>query len=165
MTRGTRDGTITHEGDTATITFERHLPWPIERVWAALTDPTQRARWFGSTTLEARVGGMIDMVSEGPPAPPEMRRMTGRIRVWDPPHVFEHEWNQAITGNTVARYELSVEGTGTRLRFTHSGMKPAHARGYIPGEHAFLDRLEAHLGEVPLPVWTERYGQVQSAYA
>jgi hypothetical protein len=91
--------------------------------------------------------------------------MTGRIRVWEPPHVFEHEWNQLITGSTVARYELRVDGAGTRLRFTHSGMKPAHAKGFIPGEHAFLDRLEAHLGQAPLPVWTERYSQVQGAYA
>lgn len=162
---GSRTGTITHHDGSATITFERRLAHPIERVWAAITDPAQRAQWFGTTTLEAREGGRIDMVAEGPPVAPEMRRMTGRIRLWRPPHVFEHEWSQSLIGDTVVRYELSEDGEGTLLRFTHSGFKPPHAKGYIPGEHAFLDRLEAHLDQAPLPGWGQRYGEVHPRYA
>lgn len=160
-----RHGTITHQEDSVTISFERRLAHPIEAVWAALTDPAHRARWFGPTLIEPRPGGLIDMVSEGPPAPPEMRRMTGRIRVWEPPHVLEHEWSQSILGGTtVARYELQRDGEGTLLRFTHSGLKAQHARGYIPGQHAYLDRLESLLDGGDLPVWTQRYGEVQGAY-
>jgi uncharacterized protein YndB with AHSA1/START domain len=160
----TRNGTITRNGESATITFERRLPYPISAVWAAITDPQQRGMWFGPTTLEARVGGTIEMTAEGPPAPPAMRRMTGRILVWDPPHVFEHEWKQSIVGDSVARYELTADGDATLLRFTHSGLRARDAQGYIPGQHAFLDRLEAHLGSTGLPVWTERYAEVKSAY-
>jgi hypothetical protein len=129
------------------------------------TTHLEPATWFGPTTIDAREGGMIDMVSEGPPAPPDMRRMTGRIRVWNPPHVFEHEWKQTLVGDTVVHYELRSEGDATVIRFTHSGLKPSHAKGYIPGEHAFLDRLEAHLGGVSLPVWTARYAEVEPSYA
>jgi len=58
----------------------------------------------------------------------------------------------------------ATEGDATILRFTHSGLRARDAMGYIPGEHAFLDRLEAHLGGAGLPVWTERYAEVKSAY-
>lgn len=160
----TRNGTITRDGPNATIRFERRLPFPITAVWSAITDPAQRQRWFGTTTLEGREGGMIEMLADGPAAPPEMRRMTGRIRVWDPPHVFEHEWKQTILGDTVVRYELTEDGDATILRFLHLGLKASHAEGYIPGQHAYLDRLEAHLGGAGLPVWTERYAEVKSAY-
>ncbi len=39
-------------GDSATMTFRRRLPYPIDAVWAAITDPTQRAAWFGTTTIQ-----------------------------------------------------------------------------------------------------------------
>ena len=70
--------------------------------------------------------------------------MTGRIRVWDPPHVFEHEWNQQLLKDPeagVVRYELSADGDGTLLRFTHRGLGVRNATGFLPGTHAFLDRL------------------------
>ncbi len=165
MTRASRAGAVTIDGDHATISFERRLRHPITAVWAAITDPRHRAAWFGPTTLDPREGGMLEMVAEGPPAPAEMRRMSGRILVWDPPHVFEHEWRQKIVGDTVVRYELVADGDTTILRFSHSRLRTRDARGYIPGEHAFLDRLEAHLDGEELPSWTARYGEVQGAYA
>jgi uncharacterized protein YndB with AHSA1/START domain len=90
-------GRLTIEGDRAVLTFERRLPYPIEAVWSAITDPAQRNRWFGETTIDTHEGGTIDMVPSGPPVPPQQKRMTGRIRVWDSPYVLEHEWHEAIT--------------------------------------------------------------------
>ena len=84
-----RDGQLTVDGDRAVLNFERRLPFPVEVVWSAITDPHERAQWFGETTIEAREGGTIDMVATGPPLPPERKRMTGRILVWDPPHVLD----------------------------------------------------------------------------
>jgi uncharacterized protein YndB with AHSA1/START domain len=159
-----RKGTLTERDGQATITFERVLPHPIEAVWSALTDPVERAAWFGPSAIEGRVGGEVVMTSEGPPAPPEMRRMHGRVLVWDPPRVLEHEWKQTITGDTLVRYELTPVEGGTRLVLTHSRLRPKDARGYIPGQHAFVDRMEAHLAQQALPVWTERYAAVQPLY-
>jgi Activator of Hsp90 ATPase homolog 1-like protein len=68
--------------------------------------------------------------------------MTGRILVWDPPHVLEHEWRQGIVEDGVVRYELAEDGDATVLTFTHRGLGINNARGFIPGTHAFLDRLE-----------------------
>jgi uncharacterized protein YndB with AHSA1/START domain len=159
-----RLGELEIDGDHATITFRRHLPHPVETVWAALTDPAERAAWFGETVIDARVGGTIEMVATDPPAAVDAKRMTGRILVWDPPHVLEHEWRQRIVEDGVVRYELVEDGTGTLLTFTHRGLSVPNAKGFLPGTHAFLDRLDAHLAAAPLPNWSERYAQAAPAY-
>lgn len=157
-------GVLTTDGDHATMTFVRRLPYPIETVWAAITEPEQRAAWFGQTTIDARIGGEIEMMPTGTPAPPEMKRMTGRILAWDPPRLLEHEWRQGIVEDSVVRYELAEDGDHTVLTFTHRGLSVRNAQGFIPGSHAYLDRLAAHLADSQLPSWSERYEQVASAY-
>lgn len=42
-----REGKLTVEGDRAALLFERRLPYPVEAVWAAITDPSQRNQWMG----------------------------------------------------------------------------------------------------------------------
>ena len=158
-----RDGRLTVDGDRAVLNFERRLPFPVEVVWSAITDPHERAQWFGETTIEAREGGTIDMVATGPPLPPERKRMTGRILVWDPPHVLEHEWKQPIVEDGVVRYELTADGDGTLLRFTHRGLGVRNASGFLGGTHAFLDRLEAYLTGDELPDWATRRLEVNQS--
>jgi uncharacterized protein YndB with AHSA1/START domain len=151
-----RDGRLTVDGGRAVLTFERRLAFPIETVWSAITDPDQRAQWFGETSIDPREGGAIEMVATGPPLPAERKRMTGRILVWDPPNVLEHEWKQPIVEDGVVRYELTADGDGTLLRFTHRGLGVRNASGFRGGTHAFLDRLEAHLAGEALPDWSVR---------
>ena len=114
-----REGTLTVSGDRAVLNYERRLPYPVETVWAAITEPAQRHSWIGETTLETRVGGHFEMVPSGPPLPPDQKRVTGRILVWDPPNVLEHEWKQSVVDDSVVRYELQPDGDGTVLRFYH----------------------------------------------
>ena len=153
-------GRLTVEGDRAVLVFERRLAHPPEAVWAALTEPVHRDRWMGKSAVDGRAGGTIETVASGPALPPDVKRMTGRILVWDPPHVFEHEWNQAIVEPGVVRYELTPDGDGTLLTFTHRGLGIPNANGVRPGTQAFLDRLEAHLDGRPLPNWADRYQDI-----
>ncbi len=107
---------------------------------------------------------MIDMVATGPPLPVEKKRMTGRILVWDPPRVLEHEWKQAIVEDSVVRYELHADGDGTLLRFIHRGLGARNATGFRGGTHAFLDRLEAYLAGDELPDWATRRQEIVKAH-
>ena len=43
------------------VKFVRHLPYSVETVWAALTEPEQLAHWFGGLVLEPRVGGKFEI--------------------------------------------------------------------------------------------------------
>lgn len=157
-------GTLTIHGDVATLTYRRRLPYPIEEVWAAITEPGRRKQWFGETTIEPHVGGTIEMMPAEPPAAPSAKLLTGRILVWDPPHVFEHEWRQRIVEDSVVRYELSEDGDATLLVLTHRGLSERNARGFAPGTHAFLDRLDAHLAGGQIPDWSERYELLAPSY-
>ncbi len=158
-------GTVTVNGAHAILTFERRLPFPIDRVWAAITDPAERAHWLGTTQI---ADGEIVIEPDDPPAPPEAKRVTGRILTWQPPAdghaIFEHEWQQRIVEDSVVRYELRTEGDATLLTFTHTGLSERNALGFVPGTHAFLDRLQAHLDDEELPGWSERYAEVAPAY-
>ncbi|MGH3432902.1 MAG: SRPBCC domain-containing protein [Thermocrispum sp.] len=110
--------------------------------------------------IDLRAGGGIEMVPTGPAAPVDAKRMTGTILVWQPPHVFEHEWRQPVIEDSVVRYELARDGAGTLLTFTHRGLGVVNARGFTPGTHAHLDRLECHLAAADLPNWSRRYDEV-----
>jgi uncharacterized protein YndB with AHSA1/START domain len=158
-------GTVTLTENHAILTFERELPFPIERVWAAITDPQERKAWLGTTHIE---DDQIVIEPEDPPAPPEAKRVTGRVLTWQPPQnghaVFEHEWQQRIVEDSVVRYELTARGESTLLTFTHRGLSERNALGFASGTHAFLDRMQAHLnGENP-PNWSERYAEVAPNY-
>jgi len=61
-----RLGRPTVNGDRATLTFERHLPYAADTVWSAITDPEQRRAWIGRTTLESHAGGQFEMIPSGP---------------------------------------------------------------------------------------------------
>ncbi|MCI4324735.1 MAG: SRPBCC family protein [Thermoplasmata archaeon] len=167
MVEGANDaGTVVGRGDHATLEFRRHLPYPPEVVWKALTDPPELAIWYlAQGTIDGRVGGTIELV-----AGPSRLRVTGRILAWEPPRLFEHEWKVAprseLPGGEDAtiRWELHPEGTGTRLELTHRNLRRPTALGFAPGTHAFLDRLAAHLAGVPLPNWQQRYTQVAPQY-
>ncbi|CAA0136443.1 Uncharacterised protein [Mycolicibacterium vanbaalenii] len=159
----TDHGRLLVDDGRAVLSFERRLAFPMEVVWAALTDADQRAQWFGQTVIAPREGGLIDMIPDGPPLPPDGKRMTGRILVWDPPHVLEHEWRQPIVEDGVVRYELSADGpdgSHTLLRFTHRGLGRSNASGFLGGTHAYLDRLESFLAGEPRPDWLTRRRQI-----
>lgn len=150
------DGRVIVDGERAVLHFERHLPFSVQQVWTAITDPAHRGQWLGRTVIDPRSGGTIETVAAGPPLPPARRRITGRILVWDPPHVFEHEWLQPIVEPGVVRYELVPEGAGTLLRLTHRGLGVPNANTFRTGTRAFLDRLAALLAGEPLPRWAQR---------
>ena len=45
--------------DRSVLTFVRHLPGPIERVWAYLTDPKFLAKWLSDGIVADHVGGEV----------------------------------------------------------------------------------------------------------
>lgn len=159
-------GDVIIEGDTATLVFTRMLHFPPEAVWAAITDPAQLRQWFMTTaSIDGRPGGAVDLVSG-----PSRFHVTGTILAWEPPRLFEHEWNVAardeLPGGEQAtvRWELRPMTEGTELTVSYKRLSRNTALGFAPGMHAFLDRLETQLAGTTLPDWMRRFGEVQSAY-
>lgn len=136
-------GAFQRRDDHIDVRFERHYPRPVETVWSALTDPVRLADWMGAANVEPRVGGRFDLMVDGP------HPMTGRVRVWDPPAVLELSWSNTHAPDSVIRYELTRDGEGTRLIFTHQGMPYESSALMLPGWHDFLVRLGSVLEGAP----------------
>jgi len=160
------NGEVILDGESATLLFKRHLPHPREAVWAALTDPAQLREWFMTTaTIDGRPGGSVDMI-----AGVSRFHWQGPILEWDPPALYEYEWNAEPRAElpkgekTIVRWALTPADGGTLLTLTHRRLTRSTALGFAPGTHAFLDRLAAQLDHAPLPDWMKRYGEVKGGY-
>lgn len=162
-----RKGQLVLDGDTATLTFRRILQHAPELVWEAIATPKGLREWLmcSEARIDGRAGGTIEMVS-GPPR----YRSKGKILTWDPPRVFEYEWKVApvpempVGQDAVFRFELTPRAGATLLTVTYRRMTKQSAPGFLPGTHAFLDRLEAQLDGKPLPDWTQRFIELVGQY-
>ena len=162
-TETSRMGDVKVDGDRATLTFRRYLHHPRETVWKAITETHETSKWYLSAArIEGREGGSVEF-SAG------QGRVTGRILVWDPPHILEHEWNVDRPGYPkgvygVIRWELLPDGENTILRLVHRDLPGQVGPNFAPGVHAILDRFEAYLDNSPLPDWRKRQDEVRHLY-
>jgi uncharacterized protein YndB with AHSA1/START domain len=160
-------GEIEGEGQLVTLVFRRVFHHRPDVVWEAITDPEQLRVWFlTEATIDGRKGGRVEFVTG-----PTKVHSSGRILEWDPPRVYEHEWNlpaseRAPNGESaVVRWELSPAGDGTRVVLTHRKLSRPTAQVFSGGLRAFLDRLSAQLDGRELPDWQRRIGEFRSADA
>lgn len=105
MDRGTY---IEYDGRPA-VRFQRTYPHPIERVWAAVTEPDELSHWFPcAVQMEPRAGGTIEFSDD-----PNMQPRSGTVLVFDPPRRFAFSWagdelhfGLAAVGNSDCRLTL-----------------------------------------------------------
>ena len=59
----TDEGVVgTDDDGRAFIRFERHLPHPIDRVWAAISEPAEIVGWlYQRVEIEPQLGGQFPM--------------------------------------------------------------------------------------------------------
>lgn len=161
-------GTLRADGDYATLVFHRRFPHAAEHVWDAIATPAGLREWLicSHAVVEGRKGGRIELVSG-----PAQYHSKGRVLAWEPPRLFEYEWNvdpapEMPRGErAIFRYELTPRGTSTELVVTYRRITKDTAAGFLPGLHAFLDRLESQLNGTILPDWEQRFAEVRESYA
>src|SRR4051794_36404325 len=56
-----RDGTLQRRDGEHVLRFERRLSHPIDRVWAALTQPAGLVGWLAEADVDLREGGRIEL--------------------------------------------------------------------------------------------------------
>jgi uncharacterized protein YndB with AHSA1/START domain len=152
-------GTMTIDGDIATIEFTRRFSAGPERVWRALTDGEELGTWLSEgSTFAGGAGGVLSHdFGEG-------GLVTGTVKEWDPPSMLTYTWVFPDGVESVLSFELSPDGDGTVLHLIHTRVPTQTAMGYTPGWHAFLDRLAANVAGEEIPTWDERFEVVGPLY-
>lgn len=98
-------GTYVEVDGRPAVRFQRSYNHPVERLWAAITDPDELPHWFPSkVAMKPEVGGAIEFTGDGPPS-------SGTILAYEPPTQLAYSW-----GENELRFEIEPEGEhGCRL--------------------------------------------------
>jgi uncharacterized protein YndB with AHSA1/START domain len=160
------------------VVAEIEIGAPIERVFAALTDPGQLFTWWGtepSVTLslfqmDARPGGLWRF--ECTPIPgadhgelgEQLKRYDakvyeahGEVLEYDPPRrlvwSWIANWHDLPEETTIVRWDLTPTVDGTHVRVTHSRLEnqPIARKDYSGGWPGVLRLLKAYLFGSGLP--------------
>lgn len=156
-------GTIERTTDGGIVRFDRSLAFPIEEVWAAITEPERLADWWppvpGDITVDLRAGGKITFAWPQTDFP----TLEFTITRLDAPTLLEH--THTSPGSWM-RWELTTTAAGTRLRATYfvPDLDMAVERGDLVGLHYSLDRLAPALSGHPVGWDNDAFMELHAAY-
>jgi len=122
--------------DRFTIEYVRVYSHPIERVWRAITDPSEISVWFWTAKFDLRVGGAYQFGGEG-------SDMKGVITMLDSPRLIRFGGPEPHGEGGYMQFELEAVKRGTRVVFTqHSAPGFFHKPGLPadPADHPAGDR-------------------------
>ena len=151
-------GTIS-EGSTLTI--QRWLPGPVERIWTYLTDSDHRRKWLAAGEMHLAPGAALELVwrndelsdpsDQRPAGFPEEQRMASHVIAVDPMRMLTIAW-----GKGDVTFELTPKGDKVLLTLTHRGLDDRGARTMIAaGWHMHLDILLARVSaKNTKPFWS-----------
>lgn len=126
----TPDGTLETIDGRPALRFVRTLDHPVQRVWRAVSDPTELGRWFPAAAGWTPAAGERF----------EAYGMSGEVTEVDAPHLLA--WSFA---GEHYRFALTAHDAGCVLVFTHVFDDRDRAAQTAAGWDAYLSRLAPHL--------------------
>ena len=157
--------------EPATLTIERLLPGPAERIWGYITDPELRRQWLAAGPMGSEAGSPFELtwrngeLSDPPGARPEgfpeQHSMQSRITELEPMRKLSIAWNNS--GDVT--FELEPKGKGVLLTVIHRRLPDRAMMTKVgAGWHMHLDTLVARAsGTAPAPFW-EGWIRLQKEY-
>ena len=134
------------------VVVERILDAPVAKVWKALTDVDQMRHWyFDLKEFNPQVGFEFEFLVEH-----EGNTYHHLCKITEviPQTKIAYTWRyKGEAGDSLVTFELSPEGSKTRLKVTHTGIEtfpktPAYARkNFESGWTAIATELEQFLGK------------------
>jgi uncharacterized protein YndB with AHSA1/START domain len=101
--------------DIRTVTVERDLPFPAERIWRALTQPHLIAEWLMKNDFVPAVGHAFKLTGDWGSVDCEVLDI-------EPPHSLAYRWDAMGLESTVTWTLTPIDG-GTRLRMDQAGFR------------------------------------------
>ena len=134
-------GSLRSAGGKGIVRMEDRFETDIDDLWAALTDPSRLARWYGEVEGDLRLGGefRVRVFASGWDG-------TGRVEVCEPPRrlvVATKEPEQPE--EDVQEVTLTADGDQTVLILEHRGLPLEYLAGYGAGTQVHVEDLAAHI--------------------
>src|SRR5215470_15651910 len=100
---------VRKDGEKWTLILVRELRHSPEKVWKALTDPTQLREWapFDADGSLSMAGATVKLTTVGAPG---LHVTETKVMRAEAPKILEYSW-----GGNEMRWELEARGAGTRL--------------------------------------------------
>lgn len=106
-----------------TIEVDQFLPFPVDRVWRALTEPELLAKWFMPNDFAPVVGHRFTFRTDPVPSANFDGTVHCEVLALEPDRLLRIAWRGGALDTTVT-WTLAAEGTGTRLFLVHDGFDP-----------------------------------------
>jgi uncharacterized protein YndB with AHSA1/START domain len=135
--------TDTH-AEKRTVTVEREIAHPPERLWRALTQPHLMEEWLMKNDFAPVVGHRFKLTGEWGGV------LDCEVLEVEPQRTLSYTWNfanddPAYALESVVTFTLTPTAAGTHLRMEQAGFGPSQKQAY-GGAHAgwkqFFDKLE-----------------------
>jgi uncharacterized protein YndB with AHSA1/START domain len=134
--------------ETCTVVVERDFPFPLERIWRALTEPHLLEEWLMENDFKPVVGHRFNL--RRTPRPDLDIVIDCEVLAVDPQKTLSYSW-AALGLESVVTMTLSRTPTGTRLRMEQSGFRQGQEqafRGATAGWQQFFGALEQLVGRI-----------------
>jgi uncharacterized protein YndB with AHSA1/START domain len=120
---------------------------PIDKVWAAITDPAALAQWLMLNDFEPRIGKRFTLRAE--PTAEWRGWMDCEVLEMEPPRRMLWSWHRSeLDEPTRVEFRLEPSAGGTRLTLMHTGESDSMARGrYSSGWPIKLSNLGSLLAK------------------
>jgi uncharacterized protein YndB with AHSA1/START domain len=125
--------------ETQTVTVERELPHPPEKVWRALTQPHLIEAWLMKNDFKPVVGHRFALSAD-------WGAVDCKVLAVEPSKALSYTW-AAFGLESVVTWTLTPTATGTHLRMEQSGFGPDQKQAYHGARHGW-QRFLAALDEV-----------------
>jgi uncharacterized protein YndB with AHSA1/START domain len=112
---------------TRTLTIERDLPHPPEKVWRALTESSLIQEWLMGNDFEPQVGHQFKFRST--PVPNWDGVIDSRVLVVEPVSRLSYSWG-TMGMESVVTWTLTPTASGTHVRMEHSGFPSEESASY-----------------------------------
>ncbi|MGC5168944.1 SRPBCC domain-containing protein [Luteimicrobium sp. DT211] len=139
-----RHGRLVDLDGRAGVRFSVDVAAPADRLWRAVSDPTDLRTWFPSTvTYRPHVGAPVELTDD-----PNLPSTAGEVLAYDPPRAFAFTWGDDELWFEVSDAGQSPDGDPlARLVLTDVlDLRDSAARN-AAGWEVCLDELEAHLAD------------------
>jgi uncharacterized protein YndB with AHSA1/START domain len=129
--------------ETLTVTVEREIPFPPEKIWRALTQPHLIEEWLMKSDFKPAVDHRFSFRAD-------WGSVDCQVLTIEDGKTLSYTW-VAMGLDSVVTWTLTPEGSGTLLRMEQSGFRPDQKQAFHGarfGWQKFLESLEQSLAKV-----------------